>query len=67
VSVDPGNIAVKGSDQLVYVPNEVTVATTAPSTGELWMDMAAADPLSTLEERIAVLESLVARLTGGVS
>ena len=48
---------------------EVTVGATAPvdPAADLWMDTAAPDPASALEDRIAVLESMVASLMNGGS
>jgi len=45
---------------------EVTVGATAPvdPAADLWMDTASPDPTSALEERVAVLESMVATLMG---
>jgi len=50
----------------VNLADEVAVAAAAPTdpAAELWLDTAAPDPTSALEERVAVLESMVATLMG---
>jgi len=72
VSTNDGNIAVKGTDDLIYVPNEVTVATAMPLVGELWLDLdepfvpsGLAAVIAGLVDDVASLRVEIAMLRGG--